>query len=183
MKTRSNAISDAAVRDKTGKTWQDWVKVLDAAGAARMSHREIVALLNGYDVSPWWSQGITVVYERARGLREKYQTTSGYNATASKTFAVPVGTLYSHWRKDDARRRWLGISGVAVRKATTNRSLRAAWRDGKTDVTVNFFAKGAQKSQAAVQHSKLSDKAQAVRMKTFWMKALERLKEELEAKA
>jgi hypothetical protein len=63
-------IRDAAVREKTGKSWQEWFTVLDRAGCAKMPHREIAAYVDeNYEVSPWWGQMVTVAYEQARGLR------------------------------------------------------------------------------------------------------------------
>ena len=38
-------MSDAAVQAKTGKTWPEWFAVLDKAGAAKMTHKEIAAHL------------------------------------------------------------------------------------------------------------------------------------------
>ena len=38
-------LSDAAVQAKTGKTWQEWFAVLDAAGARAMDHQSIAAYL------------------------------------------------------------------------------------------------------------------------------------------
>ena len=38
-------VSDEAVRAKTGKAWTEWFAVLDRAGAATLTHREIAAHL------------------------------------------------------------------------------------------------------------------------------------------
>ena len=67
------SMSDEAVESKTGKTWSRWFKHLDAAGAKKMTHQEIVAHLHDqHQVRPWWTQMITVTYEQARGLRDKH---------------------------------------------------------------------------------------------------------------
>ena len=39
-------MSDAAIKEKTGCTWEQWVKSLDHHGAEKMSHRDIAALVN-----------------------------------------------------------------------------------------------------------------------------------------
>lgn len=39
-------MSDEAVKAKTGKTWKEWFTILDKAGATKMTHQEIVKLLN-----------------------------------------------------------------------------------------------------------------------------------------
>lgn len=71
-------MSDAAVRAKTGKGWSEWFKILDAAGARKMEHRDIANYLHKHhNVPGWWDQMITVGYEQARGRREKRQKPSG----------------------------------------------------------------------------------------------------------
>ncbi len=49
-------MSDEAVRAKTGRTWRQWVRQLDAIGAVRMPHREIAKHLNeSNEISGWWA--------------------------------------------------------------------------------------------------------------------------------
>ena len=49
-------VSDAAVQAKTGKTWAEWFKVLDAAGAQKLTHKEIAAFLyEKLKVPGWWA--------------------------------------------------------------------------------------------------------------------------------
>ena len=101
--------SDEAVLRATGKSCDDWFAILDAAGARELAHREIAVYLREQEnVSPWWSQEVTVQYERARGLREKHQTLSGYQVSVSKTIAVPLDALYAACADDKARSSWLG---------------------------------------------------------------------------
>jgi hypothetical protein len=58
-----------------------------------------------------------------------------------------------------------------VRTATRDKSMRLTWPDG-TSVEIGFLAKGADKSQVALQHSKLSDRAAVTRIKQFWTERL-----------
>jgi len=61
-------VSDAAVQAKTGKTWQEWFAVLDAAGARAMDHKTSAAYLyKQLRLPDWWAQMVTVGYEQARG--------------------------------------------------------------------------------------------------------------------
>jgi hypothetical protein len=64
-------MSDSAVSKQTGRTWAEWVGVLDAARAAEKPHRQIAAYFASLGTPRWWSQMVTVGYERIRGLREK----------------------------------------------------------------------------------------------------------------
>ncbi len=50
-------ISNDAVRNATGRGWDDWFRLLDSAGAAGCTHREIVALVRGISgPGAWWEQ-------------------------------------------------------------------------------------------------------------------------------
>lgn len=176
VSVKTAGISDEAVQAKTGKTWGQWLKVLDADGARKMTHKEIAKLVNErHGVGPWWCQMVTVGYEQARGLREKHETTAGYQISRSKTVAVPVGRVYKAWQDQRQRGRWLKKPGLTVRTATTNKSMRITWPDGKTSVEVMFYPKGDRKTQVTVQHSKLPDAKAGERMKLYWAEQLGRL--------
>ena len=176
---QSPRMSDEAVESKTGKTWSRWFRDLDAAGARKMSHQEIVALLNKkHGVGPWWQQMVAVTYEQARGLRAKHEKPEGFEISVSRTIDAPPGKAFKAWTDEKTRKKWLPAN-LTIRKATTNKTLRITWEDGKTSVSVSFALKGDGKSQVVAQHSKLPDAKAAARMKKFWAQALDRLKEVL----
>ncbi|MBI3969672.1 MAG: hypothetical protein HY332_00165 [Chloroflexi bacterium] len=174
---RNTGVSDEAVRAKTGKTWPEWFEALDGAGAQQLDHRGIVAYLHQQhpELGGWWEQMVTVTYEQARGLREKHEMVDGYAVSVSKTVPVPASALFDAWHDDAARARWLDAP-LTIRKATSPKSLRITWGDGRTNVDVHLYNKGADKAQVSVQHSKLADAGEAVRMKRYWAAALERLR-------
>src|SRR5215217_7562573 len=63
-------MSNEIIKEKTGCTWERWVKSLDYHGAATMSHSEIAKLVrNTYKTPSWWTQSVAVGYERIKGLR------------------------------------------------------------------------------------------------------------------
>ncbi len=82
--------SDEAVRDGTGRSWDEWCQLIDewpertqghAAMAARMGREH---LDNG-----WWAQTVIVGYERIRGLRIKYGRADGtFAGSATRTLAA-----------------------------------------------------------------------------------------------
>ena len=174
-------MSDAAVKAKTGKVWSEWFALLDAAGARKMDHKQIVAVLHDqHGVGPWWQQMVTVTYEQARGLREKHETTSGFQMSASRTLNVPAAKLFKAWKDARTRARWLNEPGLVVRKATPAKSLRITWVDGQSSLDVDLYPKGDAKTQVTLQHSKLANAAAVKRQKAYWAEALTRLKEQLE---
>lgn len=172
-------VSDEAVREKTGRGWEEWFALLDGAGAASMAHPEIVAQLAAAGVGPWWQQMVAVGYERARGLRRKHQTASGYQAGGSKTVGVPVERLFAAWADEGERERWLPGASLTIRKATPHKSMRITWGDG-SNVDVLFTPKGEGKSQVAVDQRKLPGTAEVERAKAFWKERLGAIKEMLE---
>ncbi len=172
-------MSDAAVKQHTGCTWDRWVRALDHHGAAAMPHRDIVTLVSTkYKVPDWWSQMVTVGYERIKWLRARGQRRDGsYEATKSRTFAVPVETLFDAWADSRRRKAWLD-ERVTIRTATAPKSMRIGWSDGSI-IAVGFYAKGASKSSVAVQHAKLPDRDTAERLKHYWSERLDALGDSL----
>lgn len=179
--TRTN-IRDEAVQAKTGKTWSQWFKLLDRAGCETRTHKEIVAVLKAKHagIGSWWQQMVTVAYEQARGLRDKHERPDGFSVSGSRTINVSVGKLYRAFKDGRARTRWLGETGLVVRKATENRSMRITWSDGSSSVSVNFYSKGRGRAQVSVNHDKLKNRTEANRLKMFWSERLDVLRESLQ---
>jgi len=162
-------IGDDAVRRATGRGWAEWLKLLDKAGAKTKTHKEIAAIAGEHGAPPWWSQMVTVTYERERGLREVHQTAAGYVANVSRTFPLPVEELFAAFRKLVKKEKY------AERKATPPKSLRLTAPD-ETSVEAGFYAKGESKSSVAVQQSKLKSQKDVAKSKAYWGAMLERLK-------
>ncbi len=181
-KSKGPRMSDTAVQAKTGKTWDQWFAILDRAGARKMTHQEIANhLYNKLDVGPWWSQMVTVTYEQERGLRDKHQKADGYSFSASRTLSLPVGKVFRSFANEKTRKTWLPESGLVVRKTTRDKSMRVTWPDGKSSLEIYFVPKADDKSQVVVQHSKLPDAKTAAKMKVYWTKALDRLRDSLDS--
>jgi hypothetical protein len=173
-------MSDAVIKDKTGCTWDRWVRTLDRLGAAEMPHRDIARLVHvKFKTGDWWSQTVTVGYERIKGLRACGQRRDGtYELSKSRTFDVPVKTLFDAWANPTARKRWLDGAQVRVRTATPPKSMRLDWTDGSI-IAIGFMPKGKSKSAVAVQHTKLREKETVNRLKEFWSERLDALGETL----
>jgi len=173
-------ISGEAVKAKTGRDWNEWIKALDKIKAHTLSHREIAEIVSEkFEVAPWWSQMVTVGYEQAKGLREVHQTSSGYAANASKTINVSLDELWPYMGEAAGRKKWI-TGKYEISKETPAKSLRIKWHDGSR-VEVNLYAKGDAKSSVQVQQTKLADADAVAEQKAFWTKSLTKLKELLEA--
>ena len=178
------STSEATIRERTGRGWEEWFDVLDDWGAAERTHREIarwVAEQQGAVPLAWNVQAVVGSYERARLGRAVGEHPDGFTITATKTVAVPVEKLYDAFVDASQRERWLPEDRLSERTATRPRSARFDWDEGGTRVHVGFLAKGEAKSTLALEHVRLADASEADRMKAFWRERVATLKEVLEA--
>lgn len=87
-------VSDDAVAEKTGRTYAEWNKLLDRAGAADWTHAARAAWLVARGVDAWWAQTVTVEFERARGLRAVGQRMDGhYEASVQRTLGMGAAAI------------------------------------------------------------------------------------------
>lgn len=167
-------MRDDAVKAKTGRDWREWTRTLDAADAAAKPHREIARYVSTLGLPGWWAQTVTVGYERIKGLRDRTQRRGGtYEATKSRTFAVPVDRLYRAFANARRRARWLP-GKLTVRSARENKAMRVVMADG-TVVIAGFYGKGPSKSSVALQHTKLASRDAVGKTKAFWSERLDAL--------
>jgi hypothetical protein len=171
-------MSDASVKKATGCTWERWVTTLDRAKAESWTHQQITDYVHTkYNVPDWWTQMVTVGYERIKGLRARGQRRDGtYEVSKSKVLPVSLTELFSAFSDTKRRARWLTGVEPEVRHATPNKSMRLHWPDGSA-VDIGFFGKGERKSQVAIGHRKLASTADAAHMKAFWSEKLQALAE------
>jgi hypothetical protein len=169
-------MSNDKIKQQTGHTWTDWVRLLDHHGAETMRHRDIARLVHEqYNVNGWWSQTVTVGYERLKGRRERGQRIDGaYEVSKSKTLDVPVDALFAAVADDRTRRRWMGRINATVRTSTAAKSMRLQWPDG-TIVAFWFSSKGASKSVVSLAHSKLTTRSAMEQTKAEWSTRLDAL--------
>jgi Domain of unknown function (DUF4287) len=169
-------MSEQAVRRGTGRSWDEWFRTLDAAGAAHFTHRQIAQYLHDeHGVPGWWAQMVTVGYERARGMRAVHQAEGGFQVSVSRTFPVGVWRLFQTFEDSDRRRRWLEPGTLRVRTSQPRKSARFDFRGGPSRVQAYFESKGRDKSTITVQHERLPDADAVEDMRAFWKERLTRL--------
>lgn len=169
------SISDDAVKAKTGKDWKAWFALMDKAGAKKLTHADIASLLSEtYKVPDWWSQMVTVEYERSRGLRAKFQKADGFSLGASKTLPVDLAKLYRAVSDATARSRWFPKGKYEITSTTDLKYFRAKW-EGDTRLEINTYAKGDDKAQITIQQSRFASEKAVEAMRGEWKKALDKL--------
>jgi hypothetical protein len=188
----TSGLSAKAVLAKTGRSLDHWFAVLDAFHAADKGHTASARhLRDDHGVPGWHSQGITVAYERSRGLRAVNQAASGFQVTVSKMLPVNLERALSALRPT-ARKAWLAGADPALRRALDaalakgarglvrgpKRSrVRYKW-DG-SDVELVFEPRGKGTSVAA-SNTKLADAGLVARRRAQWRIALDGLKDHLQ---
>lgn len=122
------AVTEESALKKTGHGLDHWFAVLDAFGAVAKGHTATAAYLNKKQGVPgWYAQGITVAYERARGLREPNQSCTGvFQVSVSKTVTATVAEVAEALRNAERRNAWLQDSDPALVQA-----LEAAFQGAK----------------------------------------------------
>jgi hypothetical protein len=162
-------MSDGAVRRGTGKSWDEWFAILDAWNGTAHNHTEIARhVYETYGIDGWWAQGVTVGYERARGMRALHERPDGFSMNASKTFPVPVERLFAAFVAEEERVQWL--EGVELRNRTNqpNKSGRFDVLPGDQRLAANFTAKGPGKSSVALQMERLPSAEELERQRALW---------------
>lgn len=174
-------VADEAIRRATGRGWEEWFEILDRWGGTGHRHPEIARWLREeQQVDGWWAQSVTVGYERARGMRDKHQVTTGFSIGVTKTVNVAAEQALAAFT--DARRRGRWLTGVGMRQRPTRaaNTARFDWPDPRSIVIVYIGPKGPDRSTVAVQHERLPDAETAERLKVEWRARLGQLKAELE---
>ncbi|MBE0659055.1 MAG: DUF4287 domain-containing protein [Bryobacteraceae bacterium] len=179
MKTAG--ICSDSVKARTGRGWDEWFAILDAAGAVELPHKEIAVLLHReHGIAAWWAQSVTVGYEQARGLRQVHQQPGGFTANISRTLPYSAEAVYDAFTNARRRNRWLCLA-LKITTSTPLKSVRIAAADG-TRVDVNIYPKGPSKTTIQLQHEKLASADEVQRMKIYWAGAFDALKSHLAQK-
>lgn len=126
-----------------------------------------------FAVPGWWSQMITVEYERARGLRKKHETANGYAISVSRTLTMDLRKLYEAAASAQARWKWFPAGEFRPTSQIRNKYFRGTW-DGSSRPEIGFYAKGANKAQIAIQIGKLKKSGVEVERRK-WKAAMERV--------
>lgn len=131
--TTLGSVSDKVAREKTGHGLDHWFAVLDAFGASQKGHTASAGhLYEEHRVPGWYCQGITVAYERLRGLRSPNQSCDGgFQVSISRVVPASVATIRDALRSPETRAAWLADADPEL-----VRTLRAAFQSPKAKTFV-----------------------------------------------
>lgn len=187
--TSKGSVSDAKAREKTGHGLDHWFAVLDRFAAIEKGHTAAARHLHeAHGIAGWYAQGITVAYERARGVRSLNQRCDGvYEVSASKVVAADTAAVIAALSDPRTRRQWakgidpdlvraLGaaLNGKAAKRFVTRPDGQARFRYTWGDTTVQFYLlpKPGGKVSVVVTNMKLASPAQVEERRATWRAAL-----------
>ncbi len=177
-------VSDEAVKKRTGRDWAGWCKLLNRAGASALSHREIVKIVRGkHRGGDWWSQMVTVGYERLRGLWEVNQRAGGFAVSTSKTISATAAKTFAAWTDSRRRARWLVGVKLTIRQVAAPKFVRLTCEDDATDISVTITAKGPSQCVVAVDHTRLANAQLVAERRHCWKEMLRHLTHHLAERA
>ena len=193
-----NRVSSEAVKNATGKTWDEWIELLDNEGARELTHKEIVALLEdkGYIHSEWRQQNVTVGYELVRGSRVIGETAeAGFEIGVQKTFNLPAEQAWDLLTSTAGLKTWLGdVTGMQfikgqkyrtsegvrgeIRSLKPGERIRLTWQpaDWSKSSTLQFsIIPKKNRVSIRIHHEKLAGETERSQMRDRWREVLERL--------
>lgn len=183
------SVTDEKAREKTGHGLDHWFALLDRFGGVEKGHSALARhLYDEHGVPGWYSQGITVAYERARGARALNQRMSGdYEISVTKTVDGDTRGVVRAFTDPRRRARWLpaadaelGAALIAALKAKASKGFvvrpdgmgRYRYKWGTTTVQFYLIPKGNGRTSVVVTHLKLRDAAAVERSRPQWRVAL-----------
>ncbi len=197
-----SSISDEAVETRTGRSWAEWLRLLDRWGAAKKGHRATAKWLHeSHGLSAWWSQTVTVRHEQERGLRDKHERADGYSISVTRLVAASATRTFDALTKPADLSRWFTRGAQANIEAGGSYSnqdgdrgrflavsrpkrLRMSWENAKhapgTIVEFTIDPAPGGKARAGVTHSRLATRRDAEKMKNGWSWAFDSLRSYLE---
>ena len=175
-------VADEAMIRATGRGHAEWFAILDAWGAVDHTHTEIARWLGETHGTPgWWTQNVTVAYERARGLRAPHQMADGFAVSVTRTVDIPPELALRAFTDETLRAGWLPVP-MRQRPTRARNTARFDWDEPPSRVVVSLVPKGEARTTIAVAHEQLPDAAAGERLKSSWRAWLAALKTVLEVR-
>ena len=126
------------VERATNRTWDEWLRFMDAIDARELDHKEIALrvyeTLDGtVEQVGWWTQAVTVAYEQYIGRRLPGQRPDGtFQTSVSRSTTLGMAELMEAWEGFAARDETVrGIVVGDLRVSGTER--RITWRTKAVD--------------------------------------------------
>ena len=193
-------ISNEAVIAATGKSWDEWRRLLKQTVREEWSHKQIVTYLReNHHLSHWWGQTVTVDFEQSIKGRKIGQTQSAdFQIGVRKTLDIPLKKTWDFLMSREGINFWLGhIDMLALEEGSAYRTdtettgiirinkpyhhIRLTWKPRRWDVEsilqIRVYTTPSGKTTIALHQEKLKNDHIRDEMRSHWKKVLNAINE------
>lgn len=164
---------DDAIRAATGRGWDDWCELIEAWPGHVDGHTAIAAHVHETsEITHWWSQAVTVGYERIAGIRVPYQRSDGtFAANRSRTITVDVQELRALLLDPEARVDLFPGYDTTLRSKPATKALRIGIGPGVAIFDLQALSGG--RGKVAVSHEQLRSVEEVEQWRHWWAEWLD----------
>lgn len=168
-------VGDAALREATGRGWDEWCDVIDAWPGHDDGHAAIATyLVEEHEVPGWWAQTVTVGYERITGRRLPHQQPDGtFTAGRSATVHTDATELRELLLDEAGRTHLFPGMTTELRSRPTSKNVRLALDEGVAEIALEPKDDG--RVKVTISHAKLPSLDHVDLWKGVWGEWLEAL--------
>lgn len=168
-------ISDNAVFEATGRDWNQWVEAIGNWDGDHDDHAAVARHVQAeYGLDGWWSQTVTVGFERITGRRLPHQRSDGtFAVSKSATITVAADRLRA-MLLDDVDREYLFPGHRTERRSKpTSKAVRIGFETGVATIGLDPVghdgdAPDQAETKITVQHEKLPDPGAVEQWRGYW---------------
>lgn len=166
-------MSDEAIKNGTGRGWDDWCDLIDQRPEGIDGHTAIATYVRDVlGTGPWWTQGVTVGYERITGLRLPYERPDGtFTAGKSKTVVFDPDELRSLLLDDTRRSDLFPGHSTTIKSKPTAKAIRIEVGQGIAQFGISPASNGKdgqRRAKITIQHEKLPTYELVEEWKFYW---------------
>ena len=191
-----------SLEKNTGRTWDQWISILNKAGASAWKYQQITNYLKKKKVGIWWVHIIAGGYEVALGRRIPGQNLKGtFSIIVTKTLHMSNAKVWKWLTSDAAVRVWLNpLSPIELKKGQVfethdgvfgeirtikkNQRIRLTWHESdgekKSVVQLLLFGRNPKKCGMAFQHEELQDGRKRNWAREHWKNVVAELLKQIE---
>lgn len=166
-------FSDDVIRSNTGRGWDDWCDLIAAWPGHVDGHTAVAAfLVEQHGLDGWWSQGVTVGWERITGRRRANQRADGsFETSKTRTVTVDHHALRAALYDDDDRADLFPGLDTEMRSKPTTKVPRVSFPEGTVLFTLTPLDDG--RVRINVTHGQLGGPDDVERWKSYWSEWLD----------
>lgn len=163
-------MNDESVHKHTSRSWDEWCAVIEAWPGHADGHQAIAKWLQSEQgLNGWWSQAVTIGYERIRGLRVPGQMSDGtFGVNKSATLTNAPNDLRAMLLDDAARADLLPSLKTTLRSKPTSKAIRIGIGVDEGYINVSLGEASEGRTKVTIQHRALRFVGEVEHWRAFW---------------